>query len=263
VVFHDDGIISQFEGYDRLEEFDWETYREKHGMVMRLDRILEAEGDTPNRYKCSKQGDVLMLFYLFSAEELGGLFERLGYPFEHETIPKNIDYYIARTSHGSTLSQIVHSWVLSRQDREGSWELYTMALRSDIDDIQGGTTPEGIHLGAMAGTVDLVQRCYTGLELRSEALLLNPRLPEEVERLEATVRYRGQVLDLDITQDCLKVSSRIMTAYPVTVSYRGQSRQISPGQSFNFRLIPEIKPDRTARERAQERVGEYTGSSDA
>ena len=29
-------------------------------------------------------------------------------------------------------------------------------------DTQGGTTKEGIHLGAMAGTIDILQRCYTG-----------------------------------------------------------------------------------------------------
>ena len=37
-----------------------------------LDRILEAEGDSTNNYKVSKQADVLMLFYLFSAESLAG-----------------------------------------------------------------------------------------------------------------------------------------------------------------------------------------------
>ena len=38
----------------------------QYGDIHRLDRILEAEGDTTNRYKLSKQADVLMLFYLFS-----------------------------------------------------------------------------------------------------------------------------------------------------------------------------------------------------
>ncbi|MFP3879826.1 MAG: trehalose-phosphatase, partial [Dehalococcoidia bacterium] len=114
VVFHDDGIITQFEGYDQLEEFDWEGYQEKYGDIHRLDRILEAEGDTPNRYKLSKQADVLMLFYLLSADELGELFRRLGYAFEYETIPKNIEYYLKRTAHGSTLSRVVHAWVLAR-----------------------------------------------------------------------------------------------------------------------------------------------------
>ena len=40
------------------------------------------------------------------------------------------------------------------------------ALESDIADVQGGTTGEGIHLGAMAGTVDLLERGFTGLETR-------------------------------------------------------------------------------------------------
>ena len=82
VPFHDDGIISQFEGYEKLREFDWDGYRTRYGNIQRLDLILEAEGDNANRYKLSKQADVLMLFYVFSAEELGGLLERLGYALE-------------------------------------------------------------------------------------------------------------------------------------------------------------------------------------
>ena len=70
VVFHENGIISQFEGYDKLKEFDWDGYKKKYGNIQRLDRILEAEGDTPNNYKVSKQADVLMLFYLLTAEEM-------------------------------------------------------------------------------------------------------------------------------------------------------------------------------------------------
>ncbi|MBN2266248.1 MAG: glycoside hydrolase family 65 protein, partial [Candidatus Aminicenantes bacterium] len=201
VVFHGDGIISQFEGYDRLEEFDWDGAREKHGDIQRLDRILEAEGDSPNRYKASKQADVLMLFYLFSAEELEDLFERLGYPFEEDTIPKNIEYYLRRTSHGSTLSRVAHSWVLARSDRPRSWDLFNEALKSDVADIQGGTTPEGIHLGAMAGTVDLVQRCYTEIRLRDGVLWLNPQLPDPLEAIKMTLRYRGQTLRLRVGKD--------------------------------------------------------------
>ena len=117
VPFHDDGIISQFEGYEQLAELDWESYRARYGNIQRLELILEAENDSANRYKLSKQADVLMLFYLFSAEELGELFARLGYPFEPETIPRNVDYYDRRSSHGSTLSRVVHAWVLARSDR--------------------------------------------------------------------------------------------------------------------------------------------------
>ena len=60
-----------------------------------------------------------MLFYLFSADELRQLFGRLGYPFEEDTIPRNIEYYMARTSHGSTLSKVVHAWVWSARIASG------------------------------------------------------------------------------------------------------------------------------------------------
>jgi alpha,alpha-trehalase len=236
LVFHGDGIISQFEGYDKLEELDWEKYHAKHGKVMRLDRILEAQNDTPNRYKCSKQADVLMLFYLFSSDELRAIFERLGYPFEYETIPRNIEYYIERTSHGSTLSQVVHSWVLSRSNREGSWRLFTEALRSDIDDIQGGTTPEGIHLGAMAGTVDLVQRGYTGIETRGDVLRLNPCLPRELKRLKMRLRYRGQSLELEVTSRRLSVTCLQCGLEPVKIRFRDEELTIKGGQTLGWDL---------------------------
>jgi alpha,alpha-trehalase len=234
--FHGEGIISQFEGYEKLEEFDWEKYREKYGPVMRLDRILEAEGDTPNRYKASKQADVLMLFYLFSAEELGEIFGRLGYPFGYDTIPKNIDYYIQRTSHGSTLSQVVHSWVLARANRPRAWSLFEMGLKSDVEDIQGGTTPEGIHLGAMAGTVDLVQRAFTGIEMRGDTLRFNPRLPEDVERLCLRIRYRGQAMEATVTRERLKVECLECGVKPVHIICREEECRLRGGEAKEFDL---------------------------
>jgi alpha,alpha-trehalase len=249
IPFHGDGVISQFEGYEDLQEFDWEGYREQYDDIQRLDRILEKEGTDPNRYMISKQADVLMLFFLFSTEELAEIFERLGYDFSPDTIFKTIHYYMQRTSHGSTLSWVTHAWVLARADRPRSWQLLYQALDSDFADLQGGTTPEGIHLGAMASTVDLIQRCYTGIEPRANVLTFNPRLPDELTRLRTTVRYRGQTLDLEVTHDKLCVSSRPFTAHPITIAYRGHVREVSPGQRYEFRLIAGKERDRLAKQR--------------
>jgi trehalose/maltose hydrolase-like predicted phosphorylase len=72
-------------------------------------------------------------------------------------------------------------------------------LKSDLADAQGGRTLEGIHLGAMAGTVDLLQRGYSGLEPRGDVLWFNPALPEELQVLEFEVHYRGHRLAVRIT----------------------------------------------------------------
>ncbi|MDZ7828544.1 MAG: glycosyl hydrolase family 65 protein [Halofilum sp. (in: g-proteobacteria)] len=209
----------------------------KYGDIQRLDRILEAEGDSPNRYKVSKQADVLMLFYLFSVDELQMLLERLGYSFDRQAIPRTVRYYLDRTSHGSTLSAVIHAWVMARSDRARSWDCFREALDSDIADIQGGTTAEGIHLGAMAGTLDLLHRCYLGLEMRGNVLYLDPAMPEPVRRLKVRLRYRRHMLTVEVTGRELRVTSQPLVASPISVAYRGRLRELSPGMTHRFRLI--------------------------
>ena len=234
VCFHD-GIISQFEGFHELEELDWERYHATYGAGERLDRNLEAEGDTPNRYQAVKQADVLMLFYVLSADELAGLLEQLGYEYDPDLIPRNIAYYTARTTHGSTLSRVVEAWVTARLDRARSWQHFDAALRSDFHDSQHGTTAEGIHLGAMAGTIDLIQRCYTGLETRGDVLRLHPVVPAELGTLSYDVRYRGHVVMIEVEPTTLHVrlDADHATA-PITLEVRGERYLLGPGQSISI-----------------------------
>ncbi|UAB85652.1 glycoside hydrolase family 65 protein [Zunongwangia sp. SCSIO 43204] len=202
------GVIEQFEGFDKLEDLDWGKYQQKHGENMRLDRILGAEGDQVNKYKAVKQADVLMLFYLFSAEQIKDLLHKLGYDFDPKKhIPENIEYYRKITSHGSTLSQLVHSWVYARQDRSKSWHNFKKALMSDIKDVQGGTTPEGIHLGAMAGTINLIQECYTGMDFRKDALYFQPKLPDDLKNIKFRLRYLQHWIELELDSDCLRLKN--------------------------------------------------------
>lgn len=236
IPFRDDGIISQFEGFEDLEEFDWEAARRQHGDIQRLDRILEAEGDTTNRHRVSKQADVLMLFHLFSAEELVELFAHMGYIFSPNLIPNNIEHSLLHTSHGSTLSRLVHSWVLARSDRRRSWSLFQGALESDIFDIQGGTTPEGIHLGAMAGTVDMIQRGYTGLEMRGDALWFKPRMPEALTEIRLRLRHRGHWLSIHMTHRELCISFDQGGPGTVRVGLGGEVHTLNQGDTHRFAL---------------------------
>jgi alpha,alpha-trehalase len=233
VPFHD-RVISQFEGYGDLDELDWDGYRERYGNIQRLDRILEAEDDDANRYKASKQADALMLLYLLSSDELRELLDRLGYRFLPDQIPKMVDYYIARTSHGSTLSGVVHTWVLARANRDRAMEFFQQVLKSDIADIQGGTTSEGIHLAAMAGSVDLMQRCFTGLETRAERIVLSPLWPESLGALAFPIHYRGHHLHLRISGKGAEVSVDPRHVAEIEVECRGRVERLKPGGSVRF-----------------------------
>ncbi|MER7014460.1 glycosyl hydrolase family 65 protein [Saccharopolyspora sp. NPDC000359] len=237
VPFHGDGIISQFEGYDQLDELDWDGYRHRYGDIQRLDRILEAEGDDPNRYQASKQADVLMLFYLLPADELTEVLGDLGYPVADDAIPRNIRYYLQRTSHGSTLSAVVHAWVLARSRRHQALRFFDHVLAADIHDTQRGTTSEGIHLAAMAGSIDLLQRCFAGVEVRNGALHLDPLWPTELGDLELALRYRGQPLTVTVTGRTATVRTAPGPARaPVTCACGSMTARLSPGETARFSL---------------------------
>ncbi|UCM87772.1 glycoside hydrolase family 65 protein [Streptomyces marincola] len=229
VPFHE-GVVSQFDGYGELRELDWEGYRARYGDIRRLDRVLEAEGDTVNRYRASKQADVLMLGYLFSPGELAEVFARLGYAMDDALWRRTVDYYLARTSHGSTLSGVVHAWVLSRVRHGEAWRHLKEALASDVADLQGGTTAEGIHLGAMAGTLDLVQRGLAGLQTREGALWLDPAPVPELSEFGFTVRHRGTAVRVRMKPGQLCVGVPRSEEGPVRVVLADDTVDIAPGE---------------------------------
>ena len=257
VPFHEDGIISQFEGYEDLEELDWDGYRSRYPNIQRLDRILRAEGDSPDRYSLSKQADTVMLFFLFSYAELRRLFEQLGYELTEETARRTIDFYERRTSHGSTLSFVTHAGVLARIDPESSWQRFLVALESDVGDVQGGTTPEGIHLGVMAGTLDLVQRAYLGTEIRDDVLTFDPVMIDRLDGLRLAMQFRRAHITVSLDGRRLTVTAPA-DGYRATikVGVGDQVRELRGGDSVAFLVggdAPAIERP-TGRTRAQPRV---------
>jgi len=269
IPIEENGIIWQFSGYENLEEFP--GYTDGRLDMEKVNEALREFGGVLNKYKVSKQADVLMLFYVFSADELSELYDRLGYKFDTKGILRNIEYYSKRTANTSTLSRVALTWVLSRMDRtnawsllstfsnpeapaavqipkkEGevvsgasakspdnlsrpdSWSIFREALGSDFWDIQGGTTPEGIHIGAMAGTVDIVQRCYTGIVTRDDVLWLNPRLPKEMVRLAFHFQYRNQVIRLEITRKTATVCVGYSSAKPIKLGFGKEIYELHAG----------------------------------
>ncbi len=238
LCFLPEGVLAQFEGYEALEELDWDRYRDRYGHILRLDRILKAEGDTPDRYKVSKQADVTMLFYLLSTEELQGILRKLGYDFDDDAMRANVAYYLPRTANGSTLSLVAHAAVMDRIDREAGWQMWQMALRSDVEDIQGGTTGEGIHLGAMSGTVDIVIRQYLGVEMTRGVLSISPRLPDKLRTVRARIEHRNTWLTLEVDAEGFELEVEEMAPAPVRLEAWGELVELGAGEKRRFPRPP-------------------------
>ncbi len=227
----DDGIISQFEGYFDLDELDWDIYRERYGNIHRMDRILKAEGKSPDDYKVAKQADTLMTFYVLDQDEISDILEGLGYTVPPGLLERNFEYYIQRTSHGSTLSRIVHAFLANKiGSGELGWKLYMEALESDYIDIQGGTTAEGIHTGVMGATVLFALESYAGINLKSECLKINPSLPKNWKEISFSFAFQKNYYTLYVFHDKIRIKVDNPKREKVQIQVGAKKVQLSSGK---------------------------------
>ena len=82
----------------------------------------------------------------------------------------------------------------------------------------------------MAGTVDLVQRAYTGLEARGDVLRFAPCLPDPLKSLHLHLSYRGQALEVDLSLRRLRVRALPSGAPPIRLAVRGREVELGAGE---------------------------------
>ena len=127
-----------------------------------------------------KQADVLMLHHLVPGE------------VETGSLGPNLDFYLPRTAHGSSLSPAITAALLARVGRgREALELLRLALRMDLDDLTGAT-PSGLHVAAMGGAWQAIVQGFGGLSVHGGALEVDPMLPPGWERLRLRLRCLGR-----------------------------------------------------------------------
>lgn len=215
----DEGVIAQFAGYFQLKDLDWDHYKKEYGNIYRMDRILNAEGHSADEYKVAKQADSLMIYYNFPKAKVDGILADLDYQLPTDYVERNLNYYLQRTSHGSTLSRVVHAQLAAMvDDNELAWELYKEALYSDYRDIQGGTTAEGIHAGVMAATLFIPLTTFAGLDIREDVLNLTPKMPQAWD----SISYRLKIRDVHYAVKVSHQTITITTDRDTTININGK-----------------------------------------
>jgi len=136
-----------------------------------------------------KQADVLQGIYLFEDQ------------YDLETIRKNYDFYEPRTVHESSLSPCIHSILAAKiGDEERAYNLYLRTSRLDLDDYNK-EVHEGLHITSMAGTWMSVVEGFGGMRVVNGQLVLNPMLPKVWKSYSFKVRFRGNLLNVTVSQD--------------------------------------------------------------
>lgn len=184
------GRYEQFNGFDDLEPL---LISEVAAPPVAADLLLG-----PDRIKGSqviKQADVLMLHHLVPDEVAAG------------SLGANLDFYLPRTAHGSSLSPAIHASLLARAGRaDEALGLLRMACRLDLDDLTG-MTGGGLHLATMGGVWQAIVFGFAGARARDRVLELDPRLPANWERLSVKLRFQGRRLQLRLSDREIEIDT--------------------------------------------------------
>ena len=206
------GLYEQFAGYDRLEHL---VALELGNPPFAADLALGA--DRLAHTQIIKQADVLMAHHLIPDGVASG------------SLVPNLDHYLPRTSHGSSLSPTVHAALLARAGRPSeALALLRLATSIDFDDLTE-TTAGGLHLANLGGIWQAIVHGFAGLSVNGpddRAFSLAPAIPDEWEELCFRVRWHGRRVHCRVRHDGVEIGCD----RPLMVSLHGaETRVDAPG----------------------------------
>jgi trehalose/maltose hydrolase-like predicted phosphorylase len=200
----------QFDGYDRLEPLLADQLSVRPPVA--ADLLLGRQ-----RVRASqlvKQPDVLMAHHLIPEH------------MEPGSLDADLDYYLPRTVHGSSLSPAICAALLARAGRpDDALPLFRLAARIDLDDLTG-TTAGGLHLAAMGGVWQALVTGFLGVRPDAEHLVVEPHLPSSWQRVKARVRHHGVAVRISASHDGL----RFDPAGEITVRLSGDQVAVTIGR---------------------------------
>lgn len=222
-----DGVIEQYQGYFDLKRLDFGAYAKKYGDIHRIDRILKANGENPDDYQANKQADTLMAVYNLGEDKVAHLIQQLGYNLPQDWLTQNQRYYLARTVHGSTMSRSVYGMLdelLGKTDE--ALDFLTTAIKSDYEDIQGGTTAEGIHTGVMGSVLYAIEYGFAGISYAKNQLNIDPHLPKSWHKLQFNQLFQGVHYQFSFADQQLAVNAD----HNVTIKVQNQPVSLQANQ---------------------------------
>ena len=226
-------VLSQFDGFDRLIPPEAANLPppEAH---QREDWWLMARGDDVNRYQVVKQADVPLLFHLLGEHGLDDLVQHLGLRLAPGWQGRTLEHYLPLLSHESSLSRLVLAGALCSHDRAASWQHFRAAVDTDLAAGRGSSTHEGLHLGAMGGSWDVLQRCYLGLWLTPRGIELRPQPPAELDDVAIVVHVRGHRLRLQLRGRRLQLSCEAAGPRALAWRHDDESGVLAAGRCVAF-----------------------------
>lgn len=213
----DKKLIESYQGY----------FKQRDIVITRLDKHFMPEFP-PNLPLSKLQGsqilkqlDAVMLIYL------------LPHLFDKETAKKTIDYYEKRTVHKSSLSTPINAIMcLEAGNATRAYQYFLFALNADLKAKQSNTA-DGIHAGSLGGCWQAAVNGFGGMRIRNRNLSFSPQLPAYWQDMRFHIRWRGDLIFIDISQDSFNLHLRASrNKRPLEVEVYGRLYKVLPGESI-------------------------------
>lgn len=205
----DSPLLEQFEGYFKLLDVTIDEYDENDWPI----RPAILKETRARNTQIIKQADVVMLLYL------------MGNAFDEETQKINYEYYEKRTLHGSSLSPSIYSIMgLRVGDDKKAYRYLKRAAFLDLLNLQKNTR-EGIHAANAGGVWKTVVFGFGGVSIdKEQRLVIQPKLPEQWEKLTFRIHYQGRFLEITIDKDNVTVTR--LSGEELIICMKGEETKI-------------------------------------
>jgi len=193
----DTGLIEQFDGYFRLEDISVNELKKR--LINPTEYLGGPNGIAVNT-QVIKQADVVLMMNLFRDR------------FDYRVKSENWEYYEKRTEHGSSLSQCVYALVAAELGKtelayKYFMETATIDLSGKAKQYSGGLYIGGTHTAANGGAWMAAVMGFAGVRASGDVLRLCPNLPDNWEMLSFRLNWRGQIYDIDISREAVRIFS--------------------------------------------------------
>lgn len=171
-----------------------------------------------------KQADVVLVMFL------------LGNAFSPETKKRNFEFYDPLTTGDSSLSSCVEAIIAAQVgDTEKAIRYGMAALLMDLADV-GGNVKDGCHIASMGGTWMMLVYGLGGMRDDDGVLSFWPRrAPEENAILRFPVTYRGQMLEVEISQE--NVEYTLLQGESLAIRHETEEIQLTREQPMAVRPV--------------------------
>jgi hypothetical glycosyl hydrolase len=200
---NEDQIIAQEDAYLQKEIIDLSKYKkqEQVGSIFKDYNIEQI-----NQIQVTKQASVVMLVYLLEEK------------FNEAVKAANFKYYEPITLHDSSLSLSTHSVVAADvDDLDLSYELFRKASEIDLGPNMK-SSDLGVHAASLGGIWQIIACGFGGLRMIGGELRINPKLPSPVRSIRYPITWKGNPLEVTVSEGAIIIVNNGDTSVRLTVS---------------------------------------------